>query len=78
MVAEQGELPMAWVPLSIVPQIGPMPVYILTLAAFILLQVPTALATSYGMLMAFCFLTGFVGSPILTMGGVTITNLYSG
>jgi DHA1 family multidrug resistance protein-like MFS transporter len=32
------------------------PIYILTLAAFVLLQIPTALATNYGMLMAF-FLT---------------------
>jgi hypothetical protein len=29
------------------------PIYILTLAAFVLLQIPIALATNYGMLMAF-------------------------
>ncbi len=54
-----------------------MPIYILTLAAFVLLQVPTALATNYGMLMAFHFLTGFFGSPILATGGATIVDLYT-
>ena len=69
--------PMVWAPLSEVPQIGRMPIYILTLAAFVLLQIPTALATNYGMLMAFRFLTGFFGSPILATGGATVADLYS-
>jgi DHA1 family multidrug resistance protein-like MFS transporter len=51
------------------------PIYILTLATFVLLQFPTALATNYGMLMAFHFLTGFFGFPILAMGGATIAGL---
>ena len=69
--------PMVWAPLSEVPQIGRMPIYILTLATFVLLQIPTALATNYGMLMAFRFLTGFFGSPILATGGATVADLYS-
>jgi DHA1 family multidrug resistance protein-like MFS transporter len=68
--------PMVWAPLSEVPQIGRMPIYIITLAIFVVLQVPTALATNYGMLMAFRFLTGFFGSPILATGGATIADLY--
>jgi multidrug resistance protein len=68
---------MVWAPLSEVPQIGRMPIYILTLAVFVVLQVPTALATNYGMLMAFRFLTGFFGSPILATGGATVADLYS-
>ena len=68
---------MVWAPLSEVPQIGRMPIYIFTLAAFVLLQIPTALATNYGMLMAFRFLTGFFGSPILATGGATIADLYA-
>jgi len=68
---------MVWAPLSEVPQLGRMPIYILTLAAFVLLQIPTALATNYGMLMAFRFLTGFFGSPILATGGATVADLYS-
>jgi len=66
---------MVWAPLSEVPQIGRMPVYISTLAVFVVLQVPTALATNYGMLMAFRFLSGFFGSPILAMGGATVADL---
>ena len=68
--------PMVWAPLSEVPQIGRMPIYILTLAVFVVLQVPTALATNYGMLIAFRFLTGLFGSPILATGGATIADLY--
>jgi DHA1 family multidrug resistance protein-like MFS transporter len=54
-----------------------MPIYILTLAVFVVLQVPTALATNYGMLIAFRFLTGLFGSPILATGGATIADLYA-
>ncbi|KAI0287569.1 MFS transporter [Russula brevipes] len=75
-VAGYGLGPMVWAPLSEVPQIGRMPIYIITLAIFVVLQVPTALATNYGMLMAFRFLTGFFGSPILATGGATIADLY--
>lgn len=67
---------MVWAPLSEVPQIGRMPIYIFTLAVFALLQIPTALATNYGMLMAFRFLTGFFGSPILATGGATVADMY--
>jgi DHA1 family multidrug resistance protein-like MFS transporter len=67
---------MVWSPLSEVPQIGRMPIYIITLAIFVVLQVPAALATNYGMLIAFRFLTGFFGSPILATGGATIADLY--
>jgi len=69
--------PMVWAPLSEVPQFGRMPIYIFTLAMFVVLQVPTALATNYGMLMAFRFLTGFFGSPILATGGATIADMYA-
>ncbi|KAI0299065.1 major facilitator superfamily domain-containing protein [Multifurca ochricompacta] len=75
-VAGYGLGPMIFSPLSEVPQIGRMPIYIITLIFFVVLQVPTALATNYGMLMAFRFLTGFFGSPILATGGATISDLY--
>jgi len=51
--------------MSEVPQIGRMPVYIGTLIVFVALQVPTALASNIGSLLAFRFLTGFFGSPVL-------------
>lgn len=69
--------PMLWAPMSEIPQFGRNPVYILTLAAFVALQVPTAKASSFGMLLAFRFLTGFVGSPSLATGGASISDMYS-
>ena len=68
---------MVWGPLSEAPQIGRMPIYILTLIVFVVLQVPTALATNYSMLMALRFLTGLFGSPILATGGATIADIYT-
>ncbi|KAI0043053.1 MFS transporter [Auriscalpium vulgare] len=76
-VGGYGLGPMVWSPLSELPQVGRMPIYIITLALFVVLQIPTALSTNYGMLMAFRFLTGFVGSPILATGGATIADMYS-
>lgn len=68
--------PMIWAPLSEVPFFGRNPIYISTLAAFIVLNVPVALAPNYSTLMAFRFLTGFVGSPVLATGGATISDMY--
>ena len=45
--------PMLWSPMSEIPQVGRNPVYIATLAVFVVLQVPTALAVNFGMLLAF-------------------------
>lgn len=69
--------PMIWAPMSEIPQIGRNPVYIGTLLLFVVLQVPTALAVNFGMLMAFRFLTGFIGSPSLATGGASIGDMYS-
>lgn len=69
--------PMIWAPMSEIPQIGRNPVYIGTLILFVVLQVPTALAVNFGMLMAFRFLTGFIGSPSLATGGASIGDMYT-
>lgn len=69
--------PMVWAPLSEMPYLGRNPIYILTLALFVVLQVPTALAVNFGMLLAFRFLTGFIGSPSLATGGASIGDMYS-
>ncbi|KAI0317443.1 major facilitator superfamily domain-containing protein [Amylostereum chailletii] len=76
-VAGYGIGPMLWAPMSEMPYIGRVPVYILTLVVFVALQVPTALASNFGMLLAFRFLTGFFGSPILATGGATVADMYS-
>lgn len=41
-----------------------------------MLQIPTALASNIGMLLAFRFLTGLFGSPVLATGGATIADMY--
>lgn len=75
-VAGYGLGPMIWAPMSEIPQIGRNPVYIGTLALFVILQVPTALAVNFGMLLAFRFITGFIGSPSLATGGASIGDMY--
>ena len=60
-----------------VPQIGRNPIYISTLLVFVVFQVPTALAVNFGMLLAFRFLTGFIGSPCLATGGASIADMYA-
>jgi len=72
-----GTGPMLWSPLSEMPYIGRMPIYWFTLFLYVVLQIPTALATNFGMLMAFRFITGFVGSPVLATGGATVGDIYS-
>ena len=76
-VVGYGVGPMFLAPLSELPQTGRGPIYIATLALFVILQVPTALATNFGMLLAFRFITGFVGSPPLATGGATIADMYT-
>lgn len=75
-VAGYGLGPMIWAPMSEIPQIGRNPVYIGTLVVFVALQVPTALARNFGMLLAFRFITGFIGSPSLATGGASIADMY--
>jgi DHA1 family multidrug resistance protein-like MFS transporter len=76
-VAGYGLGPMIWSPLSEMPYIGRMPIYLFTLFLFVVLQVPTALAKNFGMLLAFRFITGFVGSPVLATGGATVADIYT-
>lgn len=75
-VAGYGLGPMLWSPMSEIPAVGRNPIYIGTLAFFVALQVPTALSVNFGMLLAFRFLTGFVGSPILATGGASLSDIY--
>jgi MFS transporter, DHA1 family, multidrug resistance protein len=75
-VAGYGLGPMIWAPMSEIPQIGRNLVYIGTLTVFVALQVPTALSVNFGMLLAFRFITGFVGSPSLATGGASIGDIY--
>ncbi|KAF2002849.1 benomyl/methotrexate resistance protein [Amniculicola lignicola CBS 123094] len=76
-VAGYGLGPMVWAPMSEIPYIGRNPVYIATLFVFVMFQIPTAMASNFGMLLAFRFLTGLFGSPALATGGASIIDMYS-
>jgi DHA1 family multidrug resistance protein-like MFS transporter len=71
-----GVGPMFLSPLSEIPQLGRTSVYIITLALFVILQVPTALAHSLGALLPLRFLAGFVGSPPLATGGASLDDMW--
>lgn len=62
--------------MSEVPFFGCNPVYIGTLAAFVALNFGVVYAKNIGMLLAFRFLTGFFGSPVLATGGASIADIF--
>ena len=63
--------------MSEVPFFGRNPIYIGTLFVFVVLQLPVIYAKNFGMLLAFRFLTGFIGSPVLATGGASISDMYA-
>lgn len=58
-----------------IPSIGRNLPYIITLAIFVILQVPTAIIHSTAGFFILRFLAGFVGSPPLATGGATIADM---
>ena len=68
--------PMLWSPLSEAPRVGRNPVYIATLAFFVLLQLPIALASNMETVLIFRFLASFFGSPAMALGGATVNDMY--
>jgi MFS transporter, DHA1 family, multidrug resistance protein len=75
-VAGYGLGPMFWAPMSEIPQIGRNPIYIGTLVVFVFFQFAVIYAKNFGMLLAFRFLTGFFGSPVLATGGASLSDMY--
>jgi DHA1 family multidrug resistance protein-like MFS transporter len=63
--------------MSEVPQIGRNPVYIGALFVFVFLQFAVIYTTNFSMFLAFRFLTGFFGSPVLATGGATLSDMYA-
>lgn len=62
--------------MSEIPSIGRTSIYVFTLLAFVLLNLPTGFAVNMPMFLVFRLLTGFCGSPSLATGGATITDMY--
>lgn len=54
------------------PILGRNPVYIISLALFVIFQLPCIFAPNIGTILVFRFLAGFVGSPALATGGASI------
>lgn len=52
------------------------PIYILTLAIFVILQVPSALVNNIAGLLVLRFLAGFIGSPVLATGGASLGDVF--
>ena len=68
--------PMLWSPMSEIPRMGRNTIYIMTLAAFLLLKLPIVFANSIETVLVFRFLSAFAGSPAQATGGATISDMY--
>ncbi|EEB89069.1 hypothetical protein MPER_12882 [Moniliophthora perniciosa FA553] len=77
-VLAYGIGPMFLTPLQELPSLGRNPVYIFGLILFLLFNIPIAKATNMSTVLAFRFLTGFVGSPALATGGASMADIFEG
>ncbi|KAF9524757.1 major facilitator superfamily domain-containing protein [Crepidotus variabilis] len=75
-VMAYGIGPMFLSPLQELPSLGRNPVYIVTLALFVIFNVPIVTAKNFSTILAFRFLTGFVGSPALASGGASMGDIF--
>ncbi|KAK0202579.1 major facilitator superfamily domain-containing protein [Desarmillaria ectypa] len=75
-VLAYGIGPMFLSPLQELPSLGRNPVYMGTLFLFVIFQIPVATAKNISTILAFRFLTGFVGSPALATGGASMGDIY--
>ncbi|PTB42498.1 hypothetical protein M441DRAFT_137562 [Trichoderma asperellum CBS 433.97] len=71
-----GVGPMLWSPLSEMPKIGRSGIFFWTLFAFIIFQLLVGFAPNIAVFLVFRWVTGFCGSPCLSTGAGTITDLY--
>ncbi|KAL7422081.1 GTPase-activating protein [Cryptotrichosporon argae] len=76
-VAGYGIGPLFLSPISEIPQVGRTLPYIITLAVFCVLQVPTALVTNFAGFAILRFIAGFVGSPPLATGGASLADVFA-
>ncbi|KAG6356254.1 hypothetical protein INS49_015641 [Diaporthe citri] len=67
--------PMFWSPLSEISSIGRNIPYVLGMTLFIIISIPTALAKNIGGLLFLRSLQGLFGSPILSTGGASLTDI---
>lgn len=72
-----GVGPLVLSPLSEIAAIGRSPVYIVTMALFVILSIPTAFVRNYAGLMVLRVIQGFLGSPCLGSGPATLGDIHS-
>jgi MFS transporter, DHA1 family, multidrug resistance protein len=63
-------------PLAEVPSIGRNNVYIATFFLYVIFQIPIIFANDFPTILAFRFLTGFVGSPALATVGASLADVF--
>jgi DHA1 family multidrug resistance protein-like MFS transporter len=57
--------------------VGRSPTYVLTLVVFVFFNFGVIYAQNFGMLLAFRFLTGLFGSPVLATGAASMGDMWS-
>ena len=67
---------MVWSPLSEMPSVGRRKVYAYTAIVFIICQLPVPLVANIEVIYLCRFLTGFFCSPVLAVGGGTISDMF--
>lgn len=67
---------MVWSPLSEMPTVGRLQVYFWTAIAFIVAQIPIPLCNNIAVIFVLRFLTGFLCSPVLAVGGGTVADMF--
>lgn len=77
MTADQITGLMIWSHLSELARIGRSRIYVLTLVVFVCFHFAVIYAKSLGMLLAFRFITGFVGSPALATGAASMGDIWN-
>ncbi|KAI8146108.1 major facilitator superfamily domain-containing protein [Fennellomyces sp. T-0311] len=74
MVCGFGVGPILWSPLS--ETIGRKPVYLIAIGAYVIFNIPCALAKNIGTLLVCRFICGFFASVVLTLAGGSISDLF--
>ena len=70
-----GMGPLIFSPLSEIPQYGRNIPYLTTFGLFVIMCVPTALASNLGSLLFLRWLQGFLGSPCLATGAASFHDM---
>lgn len=74
-VIAYGIGPLLFSPITEYYKLGRMPVYLVTLTIFVILQVPTALVRNIAGLCVPRFLSGFFASPVLATGAASVCDI---